>query len=378
MSARKAFGGKPNKLPKPFCAHGKPPSALNDFLATYDTDQSQVVLTWDLPPKKPPKDLTIYRGKRNGPCPTANGKDSNVEFTERAADGRAKDFVSGGGTFCYRAVGRNEYNRPGESAKATVEIVGNGPAADFDYYQTGATEVKFTDYSDDPEGDIDSWDWDFGDGSGSSYAAQSHPHLPIHRFVPGDPHGHRPGRQFRLRDEERPGRGRRTADSGLLLRADDRNHGRVHGLLVRRRRRIVSWNWDFGDGSAGSTEQNPTHVFPDYGTYDVTLAVTDDDGNVVETTMEIDVLELGAPFAEFDYYQSDTGEPVEFYDYSYDEDGEIVSWLWDFGDGSADSTEQFPIHPFAAPGEYEVTLTVTDNDGKSVERDLHGLRRLNP
>ena len=128
---------------------------------------------------------------------------------------------------------------------------------------------------------------------------------------------------------------------------------------------IISWNWDFGDGSAGSTEQNPTHVFPDYGTYDVTLAVTDDDGNVVETTMEIDVLELGAPFAEFDYYQSDTGEPVEFYDYSYDEDGEIDSWLWDFGDGSTDSTEQYPVHPFAAPGEYEVTLTVTDNDGKS-------------
>ena len=65
----KAFGGNPKKLRRPYCALGKAPNAVNDFLATYDSDQSQVVLTWNLPAKKPPKDLTIYRGKRNGPCP---------------------------------------------------------------------------------------------------------------------------------------------------------------------------------------------------------------------------------------------------------------------------------------------------------------------
>jgi len=35
-----------------------------------------------------------------------------------------------------------------------------------------------------------------------------------------------------------------------------------------------TWAWDFGDGTT-STEQNPTHTYPTFGTYTVTLVVTD-------------------------------------------------------------------------------------------------------
>ncbi|NIM11614.1 MAG: PKD domain-containing protein, partial [Candidatus Aminicenantes bacterium] len=51
---------------------------------------------------------------------------------------------------------------------------------------------------------------------------------------------------------------------------------------------------------------------------------------------------------------------VNFTDTSTD-DGTIVSWLWDFGDGNT-STEQNPTHTYAADGTYTVTLTVTDDD----------------
>jgi PKD repeat protein len=40
---------------------------------------------------------------------------------------------------------------------------------------------------------------------------------------------------------------------------------------------IVSWLWDFGDGRT-STDKNPGHWYRRYGTYTVTLTVTDDDG----------------------------------------------------------------------------------------------------
>jgi serine protease len=53
---------------------------------------------------------------------------------------------------------------------------------------------------------------------------------------------------------------------------------------------------------------------------------------------------------------------VTFTDQSYDPDGTIVSWDWDFGD-STGSTLQNPVHTYAASGTYPVTLTVTDNDG---------------
>jgi PKD repeat protein len=47
---------------------------------------------------------------------------------------------------------------------------------------------------------------------------------------------------------------------------------------------------------------------------------------------------------------------------SEDTDGTITSYLWDFGDG-ATSAEASPAHTYAAAGTYDVTLTVTDDDG---------------
>lgn len=53
---------------------------------------------------------------------------------------------------------------------------------------------------------------------------------------------------------------------------------------------------------------------------------------------------------------------VTFTDASSDSDGSIASWSWDFGDGNS-STAQNPVHTYSAGGTYDVTLTVTDNEG---------------
>ena len=47
-------------------------------------------------------------------------------------------------------------------------------------------------------------------------------------------------------------------------------------------------------------------------------------------------------------------------DLSYDDDGEIEEWFWDFGDGET-STGQITEHQFGLPGIYYVTLSVTDD-----------------
>jgi PKD repeat protein len=52
----------------------------------------------------------------------------------------------------------------------------------------------------------------------------------------------------------------------------------------------------------------------------------------------------------------------DFTDQSTDADGSVVSWSWNFGDGTS-STSQNPSHGYAAGGTYMVTLSVTDDDG---------------
>jgi len=66
------------------------------------------------------------------------------------------------------------------------------------------------------------------------------------------------------------------------------------------------------------------------------------------------------PTANFN--SSCTDLDCNFTDTSTDSDGSVVSWSWNFGDGSS-STSQNPSHSYASAGTYNVTLTVTDNQG---------------
>jgi PKD repeat protein len=54
---------------------------------------------------------------------------------------------------------------------------------------------------------------------------------------------------------------------------------------------------------------------------------------------------------------------TQFIDKSFVSGRTIASWLWNFGDGSATSTLQHPVHPYATLGNYNVTLTITDSLG---------------
>ncbi|MBI9033798.1 MAG: T9SS type A sorting domain-containing protein [Bacteroidales bacterium] len=82
--------------------------------------------------------------------------------------------------------------------------------------------------------------------------------------------------------------------------------------------------------------------------------------------------DIGDPkyvYAKFDY-TSDTsqmGHGINFTDKSL---GNVLSWLWDFGDGVS-SYNQNPTHIFLEPGLYDVCLTIVIQDGNKMVEDFY-------
>jgi PKD repeat protein len=70
----------------------------------------------------------------------------------------------------------------------------------------------------------------------------------------------------------------------------------------------------------------------------------------------------GNPVASFTFSANELN--VTFNNASSDANGSIASNLWDFGDGTTSNTAN-PTHTYANTGDYNVTLTVTDNEGNT-------------
>jgi PKD repeat protein len=124
---------------------------------------------------------------------------------------------------------------------------------------------------------------------------------------------------------------------------------------------LVSWSWEFGDGNA-SAVQHPVHAYGASGEYQVTLTVTDDAGASDSETKSVTVPTPGNQPPVVDFSSEADDLTVTFTDLSYDPDGTVTSWLWEFGDGNS-SSDRHPVHTYGGAGTYEVTLTVTDNEG---------------
>ncbi|MCF8277675.1 MAG: PKD domain-containing protein [Flavobacteriales bacterium] len=121
---------------------------------------------------------------------------------------------------------------------------------------------------------------------------------------------------------------------------------------------IVSYNWDFGDGTTGQGT-NPTHVYPDLGTYTVTLTTLSANGCSATATGTAEVIDGPIPvFSLADGPDFCEQELLQITNSSF---GPIVTYLWDFGDGTT-STAMVPNFSYSSFGTYTVSLTVGTAD----------------
>lgn len=120
---------------------------------------------------------------------------------------------------------------------------------------------------------------------------------------------------------------------------------------------INNWYWDFGDGN-NSFVQNPTYIYQNAGTFNVTLLVTNVNGCDSSVTHQVIVNDI--PVAAFTSDTVCTGTPTTFTDLST---GAPTQWLWNFGDGNTSTTGPVVTHVYPAPGNYIVTLFVSGGSG---------------
>lgn len=119
---------------------------------------------------------------------------------------------------------------------------------------------------------------------------------------------------------------------------------------------LQSWTWNFGDGT-GSNLQNPAHVFPGPGTYNVSLIVENIYG--CTDTIVQQVVVQAPPVAAFTVNTACAGSVINLTNTSVPGG---ASWDWSFSNG-ASSSAQHPSVVLGNAGTYTGTLIVTDSSG---------------
>ncbi len=265
---------------------------------------------------------------------------------------------AGNGTFTVTLTATDDDGANDDASQNVTVSAGNTPPDASFTFTCDDLDCAFTDTSTD-DGAITNWSWTFGDGGSSSAQNPSHSYATGGTYsvtltvTDNDGDSDSATQNVTVSAGNSPPNASFTYScNGLTCSFTDASTD-SDGT-------IVAWSWNFGDRGY-STEQNPTHTYKRYRSYNVTLTVTDSDGakdsfsQVVTTTPG-----NNPPNAAFTSNCNDL--TCTFTDASTDGDGTITSWSWSFGDGGA-SSAQNPSHAYGAAGTYTVTLTVTDDDG---------------
>ncbi|WP_439591355.1 PKD domain-containing protein [Microbacterium sp.] len=257
-------------------------------------------------------------------------------------------------------------NRGGTNSFAqTVSVTApnQAPVAAFTSTTSGLTAHFDGTGSSDADGTIASYAWTFGDGSTSAQASPSRLYAAsgIYNVTltvtdnKGATNSITKQVEVAAPVNQAPVAAFTSSSTGLIANFNGTGSTDPDGT-------IASYAWTFGDG-ATSTVASPSRTYAAAGDYVVTLTVTDDQGatNSISKAITVTAPVNQAPVAAFT--STTSGLTASFVGTgSSDPDGTIASYAWTFGDGATASTAS-PSRTYAAGGTYDVTLTVTDNQG---------------
>lgn len=128
----------------------------------------------------------------------------------------------------------------------------------------------------------------------------------------------------------------------------------------------ANYEWYFGDGNSATTA-NPTNTYANSGSYSVILKIVSNGTIAATATKTITAYGQNAsPKVSFTAQQGSSANAFTFNNTSSSGSGSIISYLWEFGDGSPAVTGNLTSHTFptlAIDQTYTVRLTVTGSSG---------------
>jgi PKD repeat protein len=271
------------------------------------------------------------------------------------------------GTYSIHVVAVNGTLRSLNSNSVTVSVLPSTPVASFTVSpDSGAIGQTFF-FNSTSTGTIDSLTWDFGDGVTTSGATTAHPYKAAGQYTV----------TLTVRGAGKTVSATRTIRvngplvSSFLFSPATPSVNQLVTFSDQSTGGATSWIWDFGDGSTSSA-QNPSKAYATAGNYLVTLTAfrgtESSSGTRVVTVSGGTVPVTPAVVAAFDASNETpaTGANVTFTDRSV---GNPAQWSWNFGDGTS-SNQRNPVHAFAAPGMYNITLTASNASSSSIATKL--------
>jgi len=133
---------------------------------------------------------------------------------------------------------------------------------------------------------------------------------------------------------------------------------------------IVSFAWNFGDGSSASGD-TVSHVFTQDGVYLVTVTATDNDGLTNSATLSVTVDNVAPELGDFDDATLEAGDAYTVEGTFADPGADAWTATVDWGDGSSPGQAMLNghafslVHVYAAAGSFPVTVTIADDDSQT-------------
>ncbi|MBW3011787.1 PKD domain-containing protein [Candidatus Woesearchaeota archaeon] len=332
--------------------------------------------------------VTLYASRSSGEAPlavafTAVGVDPegdrltyNWNFddgTTSTAQNPVHTFQKAG-SYNVKVTARDTAGNTDTESKVIIATTSNSaPTVAMSASRTNGevpANVAFYAVAQDPEGDALAYHWEFGDGAISTLQNPVHTFTEVGTYEvtvtvedPAGNTGHDSMQFIAFTDN--------TAPSVVL--SASRTNGEIPATVAfyaiahdPDANDVITYHWEFGDG-ATSNLQNPIHTFTEVGEYEVVVRVEDSAGNTATDKLTFIAFTDNMAPTVVATAVPEKGVPpltVIFYAAGHDPEGDMLTYHWEFGDGST-SNVQNPVHTYTALGQYTAKVTVEDTAGNT-------------